>query len=131
MITQSIYTLTNTVFIFNSLISLEKPLKYTKSSVSAPKKYDDHPYHPNKGSTPPPGNNISPYGNTNRRSPVLARFFLRSSLRLQLTAHEREGAYIVKSEVLPPTLEMKICNRITEDLKQLGGERQRKRLLNF
>ena len=27
--------------------------KYTKSPITAPKKYDDHPYHPNIGSTPP------------------------------------------------------------------------------
>ena len=32
--------------------------------------------------------------------------------RKQLTAHEREVAYIVKGEVLPPSLEIKICHRI-------------------
>ena len=32
--------------------------------------------------------------------------------RNQLTTHERERAYIVKSEVLPRSLEMKTCHRI-------------------
>ena len=33
---------------------LEQPLKNTKSPITAPKKYDDHPYHLNIGSIPPP-----------------------------------------------------------------------------
>ena len=39
----------------------------------------------------------------------------------RLTAHEREGAYIVKSEVLPPFLEMKICHRIAQLIKTLSS----------
>ena len=31
---------------------LEQPLKYTKSPISTPKKYDDHPYHLSIWSTP-------------------------------------------------------------------------------
>ena len=50
VITQSFYTLTKTVFIFYK-VSLEQPLKHTNilnRRFQSPKKYDDHPYHPNK-----------------------------------------------------------------------------------
>ena len=33
---------------------LEQPLRNIKSPITTPKKYDDHSYHPNVGSTPPP-----------------------------------------------------------------------------
>ena len=56
MIIQSFYTLTNTGFNFLiDSVSLEQPLRNTKSPITTPKKYDDHPYHPNIGSTPHPG----------------------------------------------------------------------------
>ena len=35
-----------------AVLSLEQPLKNTKSSISTSKKYDDHPYHLNIRSTP-------------------------------------------------------------------------------
>ena len=41
--------------------------------------------------------------------------------RKQLTAHEREGEYVVKSEVLPPSLETKICHRFARLIKILKG----------
>ena len=41
--------------------------------------------------------------------------------RKQLTAHEREGAYIVKGEVLPPSLEMKICHRVAQLIRTLSS----------
>ena len=33
-------------------ILLEQPLKNTKSPITTPKYYDDHPYHPNIGVPP-------------------------------------------------------------------------------
>ena len=48
------YTLTNTSFIFLKDFAWTTP-KNTKLPISTPKKYDDHPYHPNIWSTPPPG----------------------------------------------------------------------------
>ena len=33
---------------------LEQPLENTKSPITTPKKYEDHSYHPNIGSTPLP-----------------------------------------------------------------------------
>ena len=53
MITQSFYTLTNTGFVFLIDFAWTTP-KSTKSPITTPKKYDDHPYRPNIGSTPPP-----------------------------------------------------------------------------
>ena len=41
--------------------------------------------------------------------------------RKQLTAHEREGTYIVKSEVLPLSLEMKICHHIAQLIRTLSS----------
>ena len=38
---------------------LEQPPKNTKSPISTPKKYDDHPYHSTIGSTTPPGLDIA------------------------------------------------------------------------
>ena len=44
MITQSFYTLEQiTVLFFFCYISLEQPLKNTKSSITTSKKYVDHP----------------------------------------------------------------------------------------
>ena len=47
------YTLTNTSFIFLKDFAWTTP-KNTKSLITTPKKYDDHPYHLNIWSTPPP-----------------------------------------------------------------------------
>ena len=58
------YTLTNTSYFFKGSCFQEQPLKFTKSPIKTPKKYNNHPYHPNIGSTPPrakiyPGSGIS------------------------------------------------------------------------
>ena len=44
------------LFYFFNRFRLNKPPKKSyKSSITTPKKYDNHPYHPNIWSNPPPG----------------------------------------------------------------------------
>ena len=44
------------------MLEVEQPLKNTKSPITTPKKYDDHPYHPNIGSTPRGGLKLQQIG---------------------------------------------------------------------
>ena len=54
LLKKRIYTQTNTCFIFLKDFAWTT-LKNTKLPITTPKKYDDHPYHLNIGSIPPPG----------------------------------------------------------------------------